>query len=1035
MPQQMPELFNGGLVTSRHPALLQQGECQRTDECVYRISSPSIEGGPGRTAYSAAFTTKPKGIAHLTFDDQTDQIIAYVGTAIFTHDFTALTAGSAFTEVGDSGQVAGTFTGTSFVATTGFPFLATVVGSRVYGNDASNASIPGAMIVTAVSGQSGSTGHYSTITTTPAVTNNGATTLAFEFGLVNTLLDVGTEFLDAVNVASTYFLATGGVPQRLSWRAPKTGTAPIISMRPTGMNPVAGPIQTAIVAGAWNSAVDFGPGVYWFIVTEVYCPTSTIQEAERSETLVNEIVEGIYLGSTADPNNPNSNPADNKGRPVTAVISTPATQGVQITFPAVTNTGADGRIATHWNIYMAGPTMDTRSQPSNAQFRRIRNIPITTYVAGFQYTLTEPSVNAQRVHPTTQAAGKDGGGTTRANFTNPTLALGEPNHNFALADSGASHPNPACIALSAWQDTTGTPISTAAPYAGASIVGIQLDVYAQGFGQVQKTGCYLHVDTAAKHSVVGDQIVFGAYGVITVGGPSDTLGAAWVTSDLSSIVVTVCKSGSNQDQTLQLDAVIMTVYFTGGTINLDGPPYRVVTYRSQVGTTVSDPAQLPPTTHTMATIFQGMYVTNDSSLPSVMRYSLPNYPEYFPKPYLLKLITRKKDIITFMRPVGQVLVVGLRDNIKRINFLPTETDTDFGIGGTAQEPLAEDHGIAGPQAGALYDHPGGGSVLFYLSTNGPRITDGITTRPANTDLDWRNTVNLDFLANAQVRVYTREQWIVVYYSPAGTTHGLNTKALIFHYSSDKMKDGEMPCTGPLTVSGRATCTANLIGTPLFMTANENDFKIYVEDQGFTIPATATVANSGGTPVATQNCPVVLSRRIYAGGHAHLAREQKVYALRDKAGAAVTATSTTTAASTTVTSSAAFGSVVKGMRVVGTGIKPGTVVTNVATSSSITISQAALTAGTAVLTFDTGTFTITVRGANIDEDIAVLDTSYASSLTGDLTVVQNDNAKMALEYQFEKVLMPDASHADLGVLFRLHSMTPLMDDMGLEQNRA
>jgi hypothetical protein len=1103
MPAQMLELFNGGLVTARHPAMLNSGELQRADECIYRVNDPSIEGAPGRSLYNTggAFSSKVKHLAHLTFDDQTDQLMVYTGTALFRHDFTALTTGTAFTEIGTSGIVFGnvsnsttfvastqvvascTISGTAVSSSAGFslvvagmvvsgtgvtagttvssvtdtsnlvlsqaatngtvtltftlyPFLSTVVGTRVFGLDSAGTAVPQATVVTAVSAQNGTTGHYNTITISAVgpFANTGNATLTFEFGLIGALPNVGTETLDIVNVADTYFTGVpGGVPQRVSWRTPKNGDAPVVAMRPMGMNPVAGPIQAATTAGAWNASTTFGAGYYWFLATEVYCPTSTIQEAERSDTLVNEIIESIYLGSTSDPNNPNSNPADNRGRPIVVNITDPVTQGVLITFPAVTNTGVDGRVATHWNIYMAGPTPDARSQPSNADFRRIRSVPISTYAAGATYTITEPSVAAQRVHATANAAGKDGGGTTRSNFLNPTNAQGERDGVYATATSGSGVPNPRCIALSAWKDTSGTSINTGGSYATASIVGIQVDVWATGGNG--KSGCFVHVDTASKHGVVSDLLVFGVPGVITVGGPSDTLGAAWVTSDLSSIAVTVAKAGSNSNQTLYLDAVILTVYFTGGTVNLDGPPYRVVTYRSQIGTTVSDPSSLPPQNYTTGTVFQGMFVTNDPNVPALLHYSLPNYPEYFPKPYTMKLLTRRKDIVTFMRPVGQVLVVGMRDNIRRVNYLPTESDTTFGIDGVAQEPLCEDHGIPGKQAGVLFDMPGAGSILFYVSTAGPRLTDGITDRPANTDLDWRNTVNLDFLANAQVRVYTREQWIVVYYSPSGTSHGLNTKALVFHYAADKIKDGELPCTGPITVSGRATAEANLSGTPLLLSANENDFNIYVEDQGFAVPSSATVANSSGTPTVVQNCPLVRTRRGFLAGQASLAREERVYALHTKAGASITAVGTTVAASTTVSGSATFGSVVKGMRVRGTGIKPGTIVTLVTSSSSITLSQAALTAGTATLTFDTGTFSITVRGANIDEDITALDTSYTSTLTGDLVVVHNDNAKQALEYQFEKVLMPDASHADLGVLFKLHSMTALASDLGLEQNRS
>lgn len=1025
MPTPQTELFNGGIVTARHPSLLREGELQRADECIYRMNDPSIEGAPGRTAYTAsALATKPKGLAHFTFDDQTDQIIAYVGTAIFRHDFTALTAGSAFTEVSSSGQVAGTVSATiTFTATTGFPFLADVVGSRVYGLDAASAPIPVACVVLAVSNQSGSTGHFSTITLSTAV-GNGATSLAFDFGTVIALPDVGTEVLETINIGNNYYIGTSGVPQRLSWRNHRGLASPSVTMRPMGLNAVTQPFTVATTAGVWNTGPGFGAGYYWFLITEAYAPGGDMEAAEKDENLSNEIVEGIYLGTS--PNDPQAR----AGRPIAIQISTPASQGILLTFPAVTNRGTDGRIATNWNVYMAGPTTDNRSQPSLATFRRVRSVSITTYAAGATLTITEPTTIPQRKPATTNAAGKDGGGTTRSNFTNPSNAHGERNFVYASALSGAAIPNPPCIELGGWGfDTSGA-------YASAVITGVQVEVWTTPlFGVGVPVSAYTHVDTPSKHSVVSDQLRSKGAGLCVQGGPQDTLGAAWVIGDLASLTVTVCKSVTNSDSTMLLDAVILTLYFTGGTINLDGPPYRVVTYRSQIGTTVSDPSNLPPPQYTLSTVFNGMVVTNDTTQPSLLRYSLPNYPEYFPKPYFMKLITRRKDIVTFMRVVGQVLVIGLRDNIKRVNYLPTETDTDFGISGVAQEPLCEDHGIPGPQAGQLFDLPSGGSVLFYVSTAGPRLTDGITDRPANTDLDWRNTVNLDYLSRAQVRVYPREQWIVMYYSPAGTTHGLNTKALVFHYAGDKIKDGELPCTGPLTVSGRATAEANLNGTPLILTGNENDKNIYVEDQGFTIPASATVADSAGTPQIVQNCPLVRTRRGFLASPARLTREERLYLLHTKSGTSFTAVGDIIAGSVTVTGSATFGSVVKGMRVRGLGVKPGTIVT-AASASSLTISQGALaTTSGLTLTFDSGTVSITVRGANIDEDVYALDTSYASTLTGDLLVVHNDNAKQALEYQFEKVLMPDTSHADLGVLFKLHSMTALINDLGLEQNRA
>src|SRR5688572_19730938 len=72
------EFFNGGLVTARHPALLNPGELQRTDDCVYREKSTAIHRAPGRTVYnSTPLSAGTKGLAYLSFDQNTDQLIAW----------------------------------------------------------------------------------------------------------------------------------------------------------------------------------------------------------------------------------------------------------------------------------------------------------------------------------------------------------------------------------------------------------------------------------------------------------------------------------------------------------------------------------------------------------------------------------------------------------------------------------------------------------------------------------------------------------------------------------------------------------------------------------------------------------------------------------------------------------------------------------------------------------------------------------------------------------------------------------------------
>src|SRR5258705_4907590 len=166
------EFFNGGLVTSRHGSLLNPGELQRCDDCVYREKDPAIWRAPGRTALCSAFnsTQDPsthgvKGITHLTFENtRTDQVVSYTGTALYVSPFTGINGTPAntlsFAEMSGPGRITGAIaTSTTFTAASGFPFLADVVGSAVY-HSGKNQSV----FVTAVSGQSGSTRHYNILT-------------------------------------------------------------------------------------------------------------------------------------------------------------------------------------------------------------------------------------------------------------------------------------------------------------------------------------------------------------------------------------------------------------------------------------------------------------------------------------------------------------------------------------------------------------------------------------------------------------------------------------------------------------------------------------------------------------------------------------------------------------------------------------------------------------------------------------------------------------------------------------------------------
>lgn len=1050
------EFFNGGLVTARHPALLRSGELQRADDCVYREKDPAIWRAPGRTALCPAFnsTQDPsthgvKGQAHLTFENsRTDQMLAYVGTTLFRAPFTGINGTPAstlsFSEIGGPRAVLGTVsTTTTFTADAGesggYPFLIDIIGSRVFN------STDQSIYVTAVSGQNGSTGHYSVVTLSAAMTN-GSQTLAFEWGAVQSLQDNGAtdEILETCQYGGIYFGWYGrGNPTHISWRKRPNiaGTAydDVLTFRPIGLNPVT--VQPTLAqittltdgtAAAWVPTL--GLGYFWFLITEIF------KDSEGNE------VEGSYLAINSD--------KQSTGDPVAINIPASTGYGVRVTLPAPANNGSDGRVASHWGIYMAGPTQDTTTPPSMATFRRVVIRAVTTYVGGQTVELSDTRFNQGIKYPSVNAGAADGRPemTSPANMLNGPIA-GVSGTSVARSKSGSS--------TSGSEQDTGANLlktfgwTTSAPWASRQVIGLRVEIRggADPSGNAGRSaGYYIQLISGSKATpiIIGD---FGSKDMHTNfhGGEMDTWGVAWTTADFdANWTLKIGKTGTGSRQRLMIDWVAVYVYWTAGSLNLFGKPYRVVTFRDQIGVTVSQPAAGLIKEMSTGDFFQGCFVTNDKGDETAIRFSLPGQPEFFPGPYVLRFNTSKrKDTVTCIRSLGQILVVGLENSIKRVNTLPREVTTDL-QDGLVQEDLTVDHGIAGPLCAVKFDLIGGGSMLFYVSFTGIYITDGQTIRIANGDLNWAETVKLSALSSAVVRVYPKEKWITVDYCPAGATHTKNTKRLVFSYAADKVKEGGyLPCTGPINVSGRSSCEVVYTGTNYLFSGHESDGKIYLEDYG-TVQATSyQVHNAAGSLVSVPIAPVIKTRKFYPAGYDRDGYGNSIYLLFSSYGVnTITAVADSTSGSTTISSlSAVFTNVVAGMRILGTGTDPGTIVKSVAGDfKSAVLSRVMNTTATGTtFTFDTGTLGVTIRGNSIGEISAGLSIDYVSTLIGDLVHFNRTNIRRGFELQIEKVPLTftaaadglrseTATSADLGTNMRLHNITYMVEDGGPDTNR-
>jgi hypothetical protein len=186
------------------------------------------------------------------------------------------------------------------------------------------------------------------------------------------------------------------------------------------------------------------------------------------------------------------------------------------------------------------------------------------------------------------------------------------------------------------------------------------------------------------------------------GGPNNTLSGTWAPSDINGITAFgVLLKQTVGGHTLQVDYVKVKVY-TG--VLHPGKPYPVVAII--VGDVIiTESANSEPPCADTGDIFESQMVLNDVSKRAVARYSLPDSVEYFPKDYYIQFSSKEQDRVTCIRRLGNKLIVGLRYQLFRVNYLPRQLDAEFDRG-RAVEAISESHGIVGTQAAALREHAG-----------------------------------------------------------------------------------------------------------------------------------------------------------------------------------------------------------------------------------------------------------------------------------------------------------------------------------------
>jgi hypothetical protein len=270
-----------------------------------------------------------------------------------------------------------------------------------------------------------------------------------------------------------------------------------------------------------------------------------------------------------------------------------------------------------------------------------------------------------------------------------------------------------------------------------------------------------------------------------------------------------------------------------------GAAYQTISVTA-FGVTTAVARNGPPPIATTGDVLEDSLVLNDTSDASKLWYSWPDEPHQFPSVNFLHFETKEADEVTLIRRVNNFLVVGLRDSIFRVDYLPRPEDARFDRG-LPKTQIEGAHGIVGPLAADTFSF-GRGMLLAYVSRYGVLVTDGREWDVLTDDVDWDNTVDISKLSSARLTNNPSRYRLELDYTPVGGA--TNSACLFLHYHPSHAKQSQgggkrAKCTWPIHRAARCSWLVNVGGLTRLFTGHA-DGKAYVEDEG-----TADASAAGG----------------------------------------------------------------------------------------------------------------------------------------------------------------------------------------------
>lgn len=232
-------------------------------------------------------------------------------------------------------------------------------------------------------------------------------------------------------------------------------------------------------------------------------------------------------------------------------------------------------------------------------------------------------------------------------------------------------------------------------------------------------------------------------------------------------------------------------------------------------------------------VFEGsLIITGIKDFPQDVYYSLPDDPEMFPPVYFLRVENARGDPVTGGGVANDRMIIFTENSIYRYDTLPRITDPGFGLGLASKKLVTSDHGCVAKRTVVNFGITQGNNKLFYLSARGPFESDGYSTRPLGTDLDWTGQMlNYAFIKNAVAVNYPRWQQIWLFVPSAASS--TNDMAFIYHYAPMHVKEstGVGKWTGPIDIRCDSACAvpSGSAETRLFIADTNTSSKVYLQD--------------------------------------------------------------------------------------------------------------------------------------------------------------------------------------------------------------